>query len=92
MAQRARGAYIATVYQPESLYNLSFTAQVTDPQEANVKQLNKRIQWQIDNTTRGLTFMPLDISSLSLLIFINASFTNNKDLSSQIGFIIILTN
>jgi len=43
MAQRARGAYIATVYQPESLYNLSFTAQVTDPQEANVKQLNKRI-------------------------------------------------
>jgi hypothetical protein len=34
--------------------------------------------------------MPLDMSSLSLLIFINASFTNNKDLSSQIGFIIIL--
>ena len=26
VAQRARGAYIATVYQPESLYNLSFAA------------------------------------------------------------------
>jgi hypothetical protein len=34
--------------------------------------------------------MPLDISSLSLLVFINASFTNNKDLLSQIGFIIAL--
>jgi hypothetical protein len=34
--------------------------------------------------------MPLDISSLSLLIFINTSFANNKDLLSQIGFIIIL--
>jgi hypothetical protein len=34
--------------------------------------------------------MPLDISSLSLLVFIDASFTNNKDLLSQIGFIIIL--
>jgi hypothetical protein len=36
--------------------------------------------------------MPLDISSLSLLVFIDASFANNKDLSSQIGFVIILTN
>jgi hypothetical protein len=36
--------------------------------------------------------MPLDISSLSLLVFIDASFTNNKDLLLQIGFVIILTN
>jgi hypothetical protein len=34
--------------------------------------------------------MPLDINSLSLLVFINASFANNKDLLSQIGFVIIL--
>jgi hypothetical protein len=33
--------------------------------------------------------MPLDISSLSLLVFTDASFTNNKDLLLQIGFIII---
>jgi hypothetical protein len=39
---------------------------------------------------RGLTFMPLDMKSLSLLVFINASFANNKDLLSQIGFVIIL--
>jgi hypothetical protein len=36
--------------------------------------------------------MPLDISSLSLLVFTDASFTNNKDLSLQIGFVIALTN
>jgi hypothetical protein len=29
---------------------------------------------------RGLTFILLDMSSLSLLVFINASFANNKDL------------
>jgi hypothetical protein len=92
VAQRARGAYITTVCQPESSYDLSFATQVTDPQEADVKQLNKRIQWQIDNATRGLTFVPLDMSSLSLLVFTNASFANNKDLSSQIGFVIILTD
>jgi hypothetical protein len=36
--------------------------------------------------------MPLDINSLSLLVFTDASFANNKDLSSQIGFVIILTD
>ena len=41
---------------------------------------------------RGLTFVPLDMKSLSLLVFTDASFANNKDLSSQIGFIIVLTD
>jgi hypothetical protein len=36
--------------------------------------------------------MPLDMKSLSLLVFTDASFANNKDLLLQIGFIIILTN
>jgi hypothetical protein len=36
--------------------------------------------------------MLLDISSLSLLVFTNASFTNNKDLLLQISFVIILTD
>jgi hypothetical protein len=34
--------------------------------------------------------VPLDMNSLSLLVFIDAFFANNKDLSSQIGFVIIL--
>jgi hypothetical protein len=90
VAQRARGAYIATVYQPESSFNLSITAQITDIQETDAKQLNKHIQWQIDNSTKGLTFIPLEIDSLSLLVFTDTSFANNKDLSSQIGFVIVL--
>jgi hypothetical protein len=34
----------------------------------------------------------LDVNSLQLLAFIDASFANNKDLSSQIGFILVLTD
>ena len=45
VAQRARGAYIATVCQPEAAFDLSFAAQVMNPKEENVKQLNKRIKW-----------------------------------------------
>ena len=49
MVQRARGAYIATIYQPEAIFDLSFTAQVINLIEEDIKVLNKHLQWQIDN-------------------------------------------
>jgi len=94
VAQRARGAYIATVCQPEAAFNLSFAAQVVNPKKEHAKQLNKRLQWQIDNPSRGLRFVQLDTSkdSLKLIIFTDSSFANNYDLSSQIGFVIALAD
>ena len=82
MAQRARGAYIATVCQPEAAFDLSFAAQVTNPIEEDAKALNKRLQWQIDNSQRGLHYVQLDQTTLQLIVFTDASFANNKDLSS----------
>jgi hypothetical protein len=93
VAQRARGAYVATVSQPEAAFDLSFAAQVTgNPNEADVRRLNKRLQWQIDNPSRGLRFIKLDAKSLRLIVFTDASFANNKDLSSQIGYVIVLAD
>ena len=43
VAQYARDAYIASVSQPEASFNLSFAAQVIDPDKNNVKALNKRL-------------------------------------------------
>ncbi len=37
-------------------------------------------------------FVLLNIYSLNLIVFTDASFANNKDLSSQIGFVIVLTD
>ena len=34
----------------------------------------------------------LDLDRLSLFIFVDGSFANNKDITSQIGFVIILGN
>ena len=34
----------------------------------------------------------MDTKTLKLLVFIDTSFANNKDLSSQIGYIIVLAN
>jgi hypothetical protein len=57
IAQRARGAYITTVCQPEAAFNLSFTAQVINLKEEHTKQLNKQLQWQINNPSQGLRFV-----------------------------------
>lgn len=92
VAQRARGAYIASVCQPESAFDLASAAQVTNPKEEDVKTLNTRLQWQINNKLRGLRFIHLNIDTLRLVVFTDASFANNRDLSSQIGFVITLAD
>jgi hypothetical protein len=92
IAQRALGAYIASVCQPEASFDLSFAAQAVNPTKEDIKALNKRLQWQHANASRGLRFVPLDIKTLRLIVFADASFANNKDLTSQIGFVIVLAD
>ena len=81
-----------TVSQPEAVFNLSFAAQIVNPKEEDTKQLNKRLQWQIDNPLHRLRFVQLDIKSLKLIVFTDSSFANNQDLSSQMGFVIVLAD
>jgi hypothetical protein len=92
VAQRALGAYIASVCQPEASFDLSSAAQAMNPTKEDIKALNKRLEWQHANASRGLRFVPLDTKSLRLIMFADASFANNKDLSSQIGFVIVLAD
>jgi hypothetical protein len=90
--QRARGAYIATTCQPEAAFDLSVAAQSKEPAREDVTALNKRLQWQLDHLDRGLKYIPLDLSTAKLFVFVDGSFANNKDLSSQIGYIIAIAN
>ena len=58
VAQRARGAYLATVTQPEAAFDLSFAAQTTgEVTQDQINLLNKRIVWQKENCGRGLRFV-----------------------------------
>jgi hypothetical protein len=65
---------------------------VINPVEDDTKSLNKRLSWQIGNVDRGLKFVKLDVNTLQLLVFTDASFANNKDLSLQIGYILVLAD
>jgi hypothetical protein len=43
IAQHTRGAYIASVCQPKTSFNLSFATQITNPTKEDTKTLNKRL-------------------------------------------------
>lgn len=90
--QRARGAYIATLCQPEASFDLSIAAQHQDPTADEAKALNRRLTWQIEHPERGLNFVPINLATAKLYVFVDGSFANNKDLSSQIGYEIIIAN
>ena len=80
--QRARGAYVASICQPEAAFDLSVAAQHQEPTKDDVMALNKRLKWQLEHLDRGLTYIPLDISTAKLFAFVDGSFANNKDYSS----------
>lgn len=44
------------------------------------------------NLNRGIKFVPVQLTHAKLFVFVDGSFANNKDLSSQIGFVIVLAN
>ncbi|KAF7578000.1 hypothetical protein PtrM4_022400 [Pyrenophora tritici-repentis] len=90
--QRARGAYIATICQPEASFDLAAAAQATEPTKEEISRLNKRINWQKKNVSRGLSYVPIEMKDLKLYTMVDASFANNKDMSSQMGYVIILGN
>jgi hypothetical protein len=46
----------------------------------------------MDSLDRGLTFLPLQLATAKLFVFVDGSFANNKDLTSQLGYAIILAN
>jgi hypothetical protein len=50
------------------------------------------LNWQINNQSRDLKYVKLNQSTLRLVIFIDSSFVNNSDLSSQIDYVICLAD
>ncbi|KAF1982086.1 hypothetical protein K402DRAFT_341256, partial [Aulographum hederae CBS 113979] len=88
--QRALGAYVATVSQPEASFALSYAAQITEPTWDDAQFLNRCLQHQM--STPGLRFVPLDEASLRLIAYTDSSFANNRDHSSQIGYVIVLAD
>lgn len=71
---------------------MSVAAQYQDPGENEMKILNNRLKWQKTNKDRGLRYIALNLATAKLFVFVDGSFANNRDFSSQIGYVICLAN
>jgi hypothetical protein len=92
VAQRAREAYIAFICQSKISFDLFLAAQSIEISSEDIATLNKWLQWQIDNHIKEFKYVKLNLANLQLVIFTNSSFANNRDLFSQIDYVICLTN
>ncbi len=90
MTQRAREAYVASICQLKTLFDLSLAAQSIENSSKDIATLNKQLQWQIDKHITKLKYVKLNLANLQLMIFTNSSFTNNRDLFSRIVYVICL--
>jgi hypothetical protein len=71
---------------------LFHAAQSIEMLSDDINILNKRLQWQIINQIKDLRYVKLNQSFLRLMIFTNSSFANNRDLFSQIDYVICLAD
>lgn len=69
---------------------MCFAAQAVHPNGTEINSLNNRLIWHVENSKRELRYVELDKSSVELVVFTDSSFANNKDFSSQIGFVVLL--
>jgi hypothetical protein len=73
-------------------FDLSAVAQITDSSKENVAKLNRRLEWQMQNLSLRLDYISIELNIMKLFAFVNTLFANNRDLNSQIGYIIMLGN
>lgn len=92
VSQRARGAYIAAVARPDLTFGYAQASQILSPNLTATKTLNTHIKRSKESQHLNLRFVPLDRSSIQLSVFCDASFASNSDLTSQLGYIIALTD
>jgi hypothetical protein len=67
-------------------------AQAHNSDSDDLKRFNKRLKWQMEHLDRGLSYVHVNLNAAKIFIFADGSFANNKDLSSQLGFLMVLAH
>ena len=92
-SKRAQLSWI-THTRPEICCAVNMAAQVTEKSFTiqKINDLNKVIKHLRRNPSQVLRFHKLDKASLKLKVYADSSFANNDDFTSQLGYIILLTD
>jgi len=81
---------MASVCRPDLTFRFAFAAQFPKPEIKDSKILNKVIQECLDTPEMGLKFVKLELHSMHMALFIDASFAGNSNYSSQLGYVLCL--
>lgn len=89
--QRARGAYITSIGRPDLTSGLALLAQCKTPTEHEIIKPNNLIK-KANQRKSNYNFARLDTDTLRLLVFTDASFAQNKYLTSKLGYFIVMAD
>ncbi len=93
ISTRASLQYIATCTRPDiASATQLLSSDMGNPTSKTYRTIRKIIERATSSHTQGLNFVKLDPENLEILAFADASFENCKDYSSQIGFVICLSD
>ena len=78
----------------EISFSVAYLSQVTEESlcKDDVKLANKVVKHLTETRNVTLRFVPLDLRTMHIFVYTDGSFANNKDCSSQIGFIVFLND
>lgn len=88
----ATAAFVAHGSRPDILIHVALFSQITARNYTNADRIrfNKFARDCRESEARTLTFVGLDLSSMHLAVFVDASFASNYDGSSQLGVLVCL--
>jgi hypothetical protein len=91
-SQNATAAFVAYGTRPDLLVHVAIFSQLTPATYKPIdrKRFNKFVQQCHDTHNTVIRFVQLDIQTVHISVFVNASFASNRDGSSQIGYIVCL--
>ena len=80
--------------RPEHAYYAQSSAQITEQlfNSTHIKEYNSTVRALKENKEKDLQYQRLDEKTLRITAYSDASFANNTDLSSQLGYIIFLSD
>lgn len=74
-----------------SVASISLQATASSSNRAHVKILNASVSYVYETPQIGLRVHPMALESIRVVIYADASFANNSDFSTQLGYMILLT-
>ena len=93
ISTRAKLQYIASCVRPDLAAPVQMLAGETiTPTEETFKKMRSIIRWAHDTAEVQLKYVPLDMDSLRLLLFTDASFSKAEGKKSQMGFVVVLAD